>query len=229
MTLGDDVPVAGLWGLGFSLSLQFLIAINMATSGFWWWPLAPNQKRFAESIRDLEHGVGVELEAGGFQVFQPPRPALTDVHIRRLLLCFTSLPHPSEPRAQPYIFYLGGLTFISLNCIQWRCEAQAFGNFLASFKLLLAEASYILPSEPVETAIQRFINEKYPDLDPAFMELVKKFEQGGSSPPIIKIADVYLMKLLCETIFRDIIVPEILRRKKSGDAEASSSDVKIAT
>ena len=229
MTLGDDVPVAGLWGLGFSLSLQFLIAINMATSGFWWWPLAPNQKRFAESIRDLEHGVGVELEASGFQVFQPPRPALTDVHIRSLLLCFTSLPHPSEPRAQPYIFYLGGLTFISLNCIQWRCEAQAFGNFLASFKLLLAEASYILPSEPVETAIQRFINEKYPDLDPAFMELVKKFEQGGSSPPIVKIADVYLMKLLCETIFRDIIVPEILRRKKSGDAEASSSDVKIAT
>lgn len=114
MTLGDDVPVAGLWGLGFSLSLQFLIAINMATSGFWWWPPAPNQRRFAESIRDLEHGVGVELEAGGFQVFQPPRPALTNVHTRSLVLCFTSLPHPNEPRAQAYIFFLGGLAFISL-------------------------------------------------------------------------------------------------------------------
>jgi AbiV family abortive infection protein len=228
MTLGDDVPVAGLWGLGFSLSLQFLIAINMATSGFWWWPPAPNQRRFAESIRDLEHGVGVELEAGGFQVFQPPRPALNNVHIRSLVLCFTSLPHPNEPRAQAYIFYLGGLAFISLNCIQWRCEAQAFGNFLASLKLLLAEASRVLPSEPVEAAIQRLINEKYPDLDPTFMELVNAWGKT-SSPPTVKIGDVYLIKLLCETVFRDIIVPDILRRKSSGDGEPSPPAPKTET
>jgi AbiV family abortive infection protein len=227
ITLGDNVPLGALWGLGFSLSLQFLIAINMATSGYWWWPLAPNQRRFYEGIRDLEQNLGVELEDGGFQVFNTPKVALSDVHVRSLLVCFTSLPHPhDQPRAQAYIYYLGGLNFIALNCIQWRCEAQAFGNFLASFKLLLAEASYVLPSETPIEAIRRFLKEKYPDLDQpeAFMELINKCEQGGGPPPV-KIGDVYLMKLLCETIFRDIIVPNILRRKKPSDGDPSSRGV----
>ena len=84
------------------------------------------------------------------------------------------------------------------------------------------------PTEPVEAAIQRFINEKYPDLDPTFMELVNTWSKT-SSPPPVKIGDVYLMKLLCETIFRDIIVPDILRRKKSGDGELNPPTSKTET
>lgn len=229
MTLGDDIPIGALWGMGFSLSLQFLIAINMATSGFWWWPLAPNQRKFYENIRDLENGLGVELESSGFQVFNIPKVALSDVHLRSLLLCFAALPHPhDQPRAQAYINYLGGLNFISLNCIQWRCEAQAFSNFLASLKLLLAEASYVLPSETPVYAIRRFLKEKYPDLDQpeAFMDLIHKCEQGaGGGTPPVKIGDVYLMKLLCETIFRDTIVPDIHRRKERSDGDPSSRGV----
>ena len=227
ITLGDDIPISALWGLGFSLSLQFLIAVNMATSGFWWWPLAPNQRRFYESIRDLDKGLGVELEDSGFQVFNSPKVALSDVHVQSLLLCFTSLPHPhDQPRAQAYIHYLGGLNFIALNCIQWRCEAQAFGNFLASFKLLLAEASYVLPSETLLDAVRRFLKEKYPDLYrlEVFMELVNEFEQGKGLPSV-KIGEAYLMKLLCETVFREIIVPDVLRRKRSSNGDQSSRSI----
>jgi AbiV family abortive infection protein len=228
MTLGDNIPAAALWGLGFNLSLQFLIAINMATSGFWWWPMAPNQRRFYESIRDLENGLGVELEDSGFQVFNTSRVALSDDHVRSLLLCFTSLPHPyDQPRAQAYIYYLGGLNFIALNCIQWRCEAQAFVSFLASFKLLLAEAGYQRPAETAIDAIRRFLAEKYPDLDQpeAFIELVNKCEQGGPLPPPVKIADAYLMKLLCEIVFCKMIVPEILRRKKSNEGDSETTAI----
>jgi AbiV family abortive infection protein len=216
ITLGDDVPVAALWSLGFNLSLRFLIAINMATSGFWWWPPAPNQRRFYESIIDLENRLGVELEDGGFQVFKGPRVALADVHVRSLLICFTCLPHPhDQSRAQAYIYYLGGLNFLALNCIQWRCEAQAFGNFLASFKLLMVEAAYVRESEKVFDAIRRFLQEKYSALDDprAFMELVTKCDGGSGVLPPVKIEDAYLMKLLCETIFRDAIVQDIVRRK----------------
>jgi hypothetical protein len=125
------------------------------------------------------------------------------------------LPQAHEPRAQAYINYLGGLTFISLNCIQWRCEAQAFCQFLASFKLLVVESSYALPDETVESAIRRFLGEKYPNLDDpeAFVELARKCGQPAGPVPV-KIGDLFLMKLLCETIFRDRIVPEMLRAKR---------------
>ena len=226
MTLGDDIPLSALWGVGFSLSLQFIIAINMATSGYWWWPLAPNQRRFYESIRNLENGLGVEIEGGGFRVFGDRRPLFTEQHVQSLLLCLTSLPHPQDQsRAQAYVSYLGGLTFISLNCIQWRCEAEAFGNFLAAFKLLMVEASYILPSKSAETAIGRFLDEKYPGLDDQakFLAVIGKYAEQGR-PQNVKFDDVYLMKLLCETIFRDIIVPQMLRRKEQTDSEENSSD-----
>lgn len=228
ITLRDDVPLAALWGLGFNLSLQFLIAINMATSGFWWWPPAPNQRRFYESITDLESRAGVELEAGGFRVFGGPRVALTDVHVRSLLICFTCLPQPyDQPRAQAYAYYLGGLNFLALNCIQWRCEAQAFGNFLASLKLLMVEASYVRQSETSLEAIGRYLQEQYPALDnpDAFMELVRKYEQTGSAPPPTKIDDVYLIKLLCEKVFRDTIIPNILRRKASNNGEGGTAAI----
>jgi AbiV family abortive infection protein len=117
LTLGDDIPAAALWGFGFSLSLQFLVAINMATSGFWWWPLAPSHRRFYETIRDLETGHNLELDSSGFRVFDPRR-VLTPVHMQNLMVCFTSLPHPHDPqRAQAYTYYLGGLNFIAINSI----------------------------------------------------------------------------------------------------------------
>jgi AbiV family abortive infection protein len=222
ITLGDDIPMGGVWGAGFTLSLHLLMALNMATSGFWWWPLAPNHKRFYENIYDLEQNLGIELDDGGFKVFNSQRPALTDVHMNNMLSCFTCLPQPHDPRAQGYTYYLGGLAFLSLNCIQWRCEAQAFGNFLASFKLLIVEAAYVLPSETLDVTTLRFLLEKFPSLDDpqTFGELIKSFEQRSALPPTVKIGDVYLMKLLCETIFRDVIVPKIIREKTIAAAAA---------
>src|SRR5712671_2704941 len=114
----------------------FLDRPNVATSEFWWWPLSPHHRRFYDSIRDLETGLGVEVEGAPLQVFRAQRPALTDGHIRNLVSCFASLPDPHDQRGgQAMTHYLGGLTFISLNGIQWRCDAQAFSNFLISFKL----------------------------------------------------------------------------------------------
>ncbi len=224
LTLGDDVPVAALWGLGLSLCLQFLVAMNMATGGFWWWPPAPNQRIFYETIRDLETGHNLEIEAGGFQVFNH-RSVLTPVHIQSVMLCLASLPPPNDHRrGRAYTYYLGGLSFIAINSIQWRCEGQAFGNFLESFKLLMTEALYRLPSEEVEKAIGRFLSEKFPDLAPehhtTFTQLVRDFEQRTN--PVVKIDDVYLMKLLCETIFRETIVPEIQRQRRALDGPPES-------
>jgi hypothetical protein len=36
-TLGDDIPIGALWAFGFTLTLRLVIALNFATSGFWWW------------------------------------------------------------------------------------------------------------------------------------------------------------------------------------------------
>lgn len=223
MTFRNDVPASILWRLGFTVSLRFLVAINLATSGFWWWPLSPYRHKFYDKIQDINNGLGVELIDEGLSVFKGPRQPLTEVHLRSLLLCLTALPEPgNSSEGQAYVHYLGGLTFISLNCIQWRCEGQAFWQFLSSFKLLIAKADYVLPQESIESAIRRYLVEKFPDLDrpDQFMALV--IQSDGPTGPGAKLADVFLMKLLCETIVRDSIIPSALRNKRNSALDPST-------
>ena len=94
----------------------------------------------------------------------------------------------------------------------------------------MAEAAYPLPSETTDTAIGRFLKEQYPHLDPAyyttFLELVRNFELRSS--PAVKIDDVYFVRRLCETIFRDTIIPEQHRRKKAlGELQAPAEELDI--
>jgi hypothetical protein len=217
LTLGDNVHVGSLLSLVSHIAFRFIVGINMATSGFWWWPVAPNRHRIYDKIQDLENkDKEVELADPSFNIFAQKRE-LTDVHMQNLTLCLAALPGPNDQhRAPAYTYYLGGLNFMALNSVQWRCEGQAFGNFLESLRLLMVEAKYIDDGESIDVAASRFVNEKYPDLDllehEAFVQLIRTFDRREEMP-VVKLADVYLIKLLCETIFRDAIIPTVMQNK----------------
>ena len=71
-------------------------------------------------------------------------------------------------------------------------------------------------------AASRFLKEKYPDLDPPehdwFVQLIRTFDRREGTP-VVKLGDVYLLKLLCETIFRDAIIPAVMQSKSHEKAE----------
>jgi hypothetical protein len=221
IVLGDNIPLGALQTVATSLSIQLVMALNLATSGFWWWPQPPNQQRVYERIRDLEKHLDVMVEDESFKVFAG-RAALTDVHMDNLVQCLAALPDPQEKRAQAYQHYLGGLTFTALNCVQWRCEAHAFANFVQAFALLAREAKFSEDQEPTDAAVERFVKEKFPQLDPPerdkLLDLVRTLNQQPQIAPSVKLGDVYFMKLLCETIFRDSIMRSALRRRDESNS-----------
>ncbi len=180
ITIGDNIPLRALESVATSFSIQLVMALNLATSGFWWWQLPPNQQKVYERIRDLEKHLDVQSEDQSFKVFTKKVP-LTDVHMDNLLQCLAALPDPHEVRAKAYESYMGGLTFTALNCVQWRCEAQAFVHFLRSFTLLMREAGFSNDGEPTDAAVERFVNEKFPNLDAPeqekLLELIRTFCQ----------------------------------------------------
>jgi hypothetical protein len=163
----------------------------------------------------------VELEDPSLNIFSPRRE-LTDVHMQNLTLCLTALPGlTDQQRAPAYTYYAGGLNFMALNSVQWRCEGQAFGNFLESLRLLMVEAKYINETESIDVATSRFLKEKYSDLDPpeheSFVQLIRAFDRREGTAAV-KLGDVYLLKLLCETIFRDTIIPAVMHSKAHAKA-----------
>lgn len=220
IVLGDNVPIAALESVAISFSIQLVMALNLATSGFWWWQLPPNQQRVYERIRDLEQHLDVKGEDQSFKVWEKRVP-LTDVHMDNLVQCLAALPDPHEELARAYESYMGGLTFTALNCVQWRCEAQAFAHFLQSFVLFMREVGFSNDIEPVDDAVGRFVKEKFPDLDPPerenLLELIRTLRQRPQVAPRATLGNVYFMKLLCETIFRDSIMRQALRKRAESD------------
>jgi hypothetical protein len=82
----------------------------------------------------------------------------------------------------------------------------------------MIEAKFLhVSDEPWDQVIGRFLKEQYSDLDPpeheAFVKLVGVFEGHVREPVAVKPVDVYLMKLLCETLFRDTIVAAVLAER----------------
>jgi AbiV family abortive infection protein len=226
ITLGDNFPIASLQSVATSFSIQLVMALNLATSGFWWWPLPPNQQRVYERIRDLENNLDLKVEDRSFEVFTSDAP-LTDVHMDNLAQCFAALPDPKEKRTEAYQHYLGGLTFIALNCVQLRSEDQAFANFVRSFRLFMEDANFLEKDESTDHAAGRFIDEKFPELDPpereSLLSLIRALHQRPQTSFSAKLGDVYFMKLLCETIFRDsLMLPALRKRSEEPDRQEAS-------
>jgi hypothetical protein len=188
------------------------MALNLATSGSWWWSISRQRSRYYEKIEDLETGHELRVEQSDLNVFWDRRPALTKVHMHNLATCLGKLPGPNDmKRAATYGFYLAGLTFISVSDVHMRCEQQAFGNFVRFLKGLLVEAKYMRPGETAVEAMGRALKERYGELDDdqyeALVRLMGAFEGGaGNEQKVTPGDDVYLTKLLCEDVYRESIV-----------------------
>jgi AbiV family abortive infection protein len=153
LTLGDNIPIQGLFGFGLSIAKHVIVALNLATSGFWWWVLPRHKSHYYERITDLESGQGVDVRTDQFKVFHDNRPPITDVHIQLFVQAFTAVPGPGDHgRGQTYAYYLGGLTFMSLSDIHFNFDGQSFGNFLMCMKGMMGEASYLRPDDTASIA-----------------------------------------------------------------------------
>jgi hypothetical protein len=61
-TLPGAVLVTALWGAAYTLAVQLLLALNIGTTGFFWWRQRDDLARFFERLRDLEAGEEVVIE-----------------------------------------------------------------------------------------------------------------------------------------------------------------------
>lgn len=109
-TIGDDVPVQGLWNLSLGMATTFIVALNLGPSGFWWWGLPRHKTPHYEKIVDLESGNEVKIERSDYKIFHDRRPALAEEHMNWVVRDLAALPGPAnQQRHFPYNHYLGGL------------------------------------------------------------------------------------------------------------------------
>jgi len=221
--LGDEIPIAGLWFIGWGIARHFVLALNVGTLGFWWWQLPEQTSRYYEQLHDLEaqREFAVErspiltVDWGGNRV-------LTETDLGRVAACMAALPGPGDQTDRPaYGHYIAGLTFLSLNDIHWQCEPQAFLAFTEAMAGMMLETGEITERNKVGEAFASFFERTHGQTDDLsrMAGLVATMAKRPPTPPMITLSDVALLKLLCDTYFLTVVVP---RRQATSPMSESS-------
>jgi hypothetical protein len=98
------------------------------------------------------------------------------------------------------IFYIGGLTFLSLNDVHWQCEVQAFGNFFECLRAMMQEKGDWKQNTPFDPSLVRFLSELFPQMDERdrFAEIFRRFEAKEFEGLAITLKEAAFMKLFCD-------------------------------
>ncbi|MCK1543703.1 hypothetical protein IVB12_17485 [Bradyrhizobium sp. 179] len=204
-TLGDNVPVQALWYFGWGVARSFVVALNIGTMGFWWWRMPEHINRYYESIRDLENGQELRLERQpSLKIDWGENRALDTEDLARAALVFAKLPQPTKPGAQTALdFYIGGLTFLSLNDVHWQCEVQCFGNFISCLRAMMSDHGDWHPDDPFLPAFLKFLDTLFPNMDERerYRELCQAFDADELAGAAITLKEVSFIKLFCDAYF----------------------------
>lgn len=167
LILKENIPVEALWWFGWGLARHFVVVLNIASMGFWWWRLPEQISRFYESIEDLYKKMKIFVERSpALKVDWGANRVLTEEDLRRVALCMAALPGPHQrDQHKAYNYYVGGLTFLSLNDIHWQCESTVFGNFLECLKAMMEEEGDWKPDTSFRDAMLRFLDDMFPKMD----------------------------------------------------------------
>lgn len=211
--LGDSIPVDALWFFGLGLARHFVVALNLATLGFWWWRMPEQISRYYEDIEDIESKASVGIERSpSLKVDWGANRVLTDQDMRLTAACFVALPGPqARDQHAAHSYYLSGLNFLSLNDIHWQCEGTSFGNFWHSLRAMMEEAGDWNSSMPFVPAFMKLLNELFPTVeDPdRYAAICAGYDTDKTEGLNVNLGEVAFMKIVCDAYFLRTIRPAV--------------------
>jgi len=218
-TLLESVPIQGLWYFGWGLARHFVTALNIGTMGFFWWKMPQHTSRYYEHIDDLEQKARIVVERSPIlKVDWGKNRVLTGSDLNNVAQVFAALPPPHKRHEHaPYNYYIGGLSFLSINDIHWQCEIQAFGNFLKSLQeMMKSKGTWDGKSQFADT-FGKFLDELFPEFDERehYVGMVRDFLRGARRKLRITLREASFMKLFCDAYFLKEIRPAVVKQPQS--------------
>jgi hypothetical protein len=230
LVLLDHVPLQGLDNFAWGLARHFVVALNIATMGFWWWDLPASQSDWFEKMEDLDRPEqNIKAERPGRKIDWGEGRVLTKEDIQRLKLTFSAL-SVSVPGAKygPLDAYVSGLTFLAGSNIHLPLEVEAFGHFLKALRLMMIEAGDLKETDPIEPALIDFAEKRgagdFPERE-AIFGIIRAYDESAKGKPVpgprLKPDYVSTLKLFVDWYFIQKLQPAALERLTKEGREAA--------
>ncbi|MCJ7647683.1 MAG: AbiV family abortive infection protein [Candidatus Lokiarchaeota archaeon] len=133
-----SVHIKQVFNYCWLIQRTFLLAINIGTFGFFWWDIPKYRNKFYESAYDIENKAPFEMEIRPALKIDWRKDKLSSNELKMIALCFSQIPKIKlAENENPFNYYFGGLVFLGLNNLNFRCEDQSYMNFYLCFKYAL--------------------------------------------------------------------------------------------
>ena len=209
-TLSKNIPIQGLWWHGWGIARMFVVALNIATNGFFWWNIKRDPSRYYEEIWDLENNAGVVVETNPrLEInWREKRLVLREVDLSMTSMIFSYLTNCHVEKKEKHLDrYVAGLSLLSKNDIHLRLETNAFEEFFLALKLAMVENGDWDQKSLFEEAYQKATNWRFPKITE---EMRKMFPLGfkveSEHKGFVDLTSVYAMKNYCEIYFQTLAV-----------------------
>ena len=214
----DNVPVDALWYFTWGLARHFVVALNIGTMGFWWWRMPEQISKYYESIEDLDLKHMLRLERSpSLKVDWGKNRVLTEEDLNLVSSCFVALPEPHDrDQHEAFNYYIGGITFFSLNDVHWQCESTVFGNFFECIRAMMAEVGDWKKGTPFEPVLADFLDKSFPEMDEdrdKIIAIYRAFEAKSPESVTVTLKEASFAKWFCDAYFLHKLRPAALARK----------------
>lgn len=229
LILGDNIPIEGLWNFAWGVARQFFAALNIGTMGFWWWRMPEQIDKYYERIDDLENGHQLELKRNpSLKIDWGANRVLTAEDLALVSQCLIALPGPGNvERHTPYNYYIGGITFLSLNDIHWQCEINIFRNFFECLRSLMKESGEWNGKAEFIGTFANFVHERIPQPDEDYARLLRiasAIDGKNTEGVEVTLRDASFMKLFCDGYILTKIRPQAIERVSKNNLSTSEKE-----
>ena len=223
LTLPKSVPLRALWDVALGRCRDFVAALNIATSGLFWWHVDKDIARFYEKAWDLENDntefkldVSPQLSIDwGCRALKEENLNMTQLVLDYLLKDIRS----NHQKRAAIENYLTGVVLLSKNDIHLRLEPNAFAYFFTAFKtLFLANGDWDGIAD-LESAAAEQLSEFFPpqNLNDC-IEWGMQLENRNNPSKRITLTEVIQMKNYCDVYFYLSAEREFVRHRNHTDS-----------
>lgn len=213
-TLSKNIPVHGLWWHAWGMARMFVVALNIATHGFFWWNLKKDIRYYKE-IWDLENDAGINVQPSEEleRNWKDKHWVLREVDLSLVSMVFSYLGHCHVKRKEKHLnHYVAGLSFLAKSDVHLRFEMNSFEEFFKALKIAMTENGDWDAKSTFADAYLK-VNEwrKFSEMPLKIIEDMRKlfdlgFKVEAEHKGPVNISAVYGMKEYCEIYFQTLAV-----------------------
>ena len=217
-----SVHFRALWGTARWRCREFVAALNIATSGLFWWHVDRDIARFYERIWDLENDIEARPNISPQLSIDWGHLSLTEENLANTRFVFGYLLKDirTTPRKREAIEnYLTGLALLSKNDIHLRLEPNAFAYFFTALKTLLLVSGDWDGVTDLKSAVVDQLGEFFPPQNlNNYIDWGMQLENRDNPSMRITLSEVIQMKNYCDIYINLLAVREFDRHRNLSDS-----------